>query len=154
MATIAPETDVKPSSMSTMIWPPTNLIPSSLGIFPVASGHRTACINLSRPNGWFDKFILFMIIANSLVMAMTDYSRIEGMNTEITKEEFRWDPDTTCPDCGTNATIAALEWVFNGAFIFECIVKIIAFGFYSKVHSHSYIRDSWNKLDFFVVLIR
>ena len=47
--------------------------------------------------------------------------------------------------------IAALEPVFNIVFMVECVCKIIAFGFING--RHAYIKDSWNKLDFFVVLI-
>jgi hypothetical protein len=33
----------------------------------------------------------------------------------------------------------------------ECVLKILAMGF--VLHPNSYLRDSWNRLDFFVVLI-
>ena len=38
-------------------------------------------------------------------------------------------------------------------FTIECIIKIIALGFRGKKKSSAYIRDPWNKLDFFVVII-
>jgi hypothetical protein len=39
----------------------------------------------------------------------------------------------------------------SGIFLIECIVKIIAMGCF--VHKKSYLRDAWNWLDFFVVLV-
>ena len=42
-----------------------------------------------------------------------------------------------------------LDFVFNYAFIFECILKTIALGF--TMDEGSYLRDSWNGLDFFIV---
>lgn len=34
---------------------------------------------MATPNNLFDQFILVCIIANSVIMAMSDYSNIEGM---------------------------------------------------------------------------
>ena len=43
-----------------------------------------------------------------------------------------------------------LDTVFNHCFNLECILKIIALGF--AMDEGSYLRDSWNKLDFFIVV--
>ena len=40
--------------------------------------------------------------------------------------------------------------IFTWAFTFECLVKIIALGF--TMDGGSYLRDSWNQLDFFIVI--
>lgn len=40
---------------------------------------------------------------------------------------------------------------FSIIFVLECIVKVIAMGF--VVHKNSYLRDSWNCLDFAIVII-
>ena len=40
--------------------------------------------------------------------------------------------------------------IFLVVFTIECIVKIIALGFF--LDNNSYLRDGWNWLDFFVVL--
>jgi len=42
-----------------------------------------------------------------------------------------------------------LDFIFNYLFILECVLKIIALGF--AMDEGSYMRDSWNKLDFFIV---
>lgn len=42
-----------------------------------------------------------------------------------------------------------LDFLFNYLFIMECVLKILALGF--AMDDGSYLRDSWNKLDFFIV---
>ena len=44
-----------------------------------------------------------------------------------------------------------LDKVFNYIFITECVMKIIALGF--TMDRGSYLKDSWNRLDFFIVMI-
>jgi len=41
------------------------------------------------------------------------------------------------------------DFIFNYLFILECVLKIIALGF--AMDEGSYMRDGWNKLDFFIV---
>ena len=43
-----------------------------------------------------------------------------------------------------------MDTVFNHCFNVECVLKIIALGF--AMDEGSYLRDSWNKLDFFIVV--
>ena len=87
-------------------------------------------------------------------MAMTDYSHVEGMRPDVSgySVDNRWEPDLNCDDCTINKFINSLEPVFNIVFMLECVCKIIAFGFVQG--KTGYLKDSWNKLDFFVVLIR
>ena len=40
---------------------------------------------------------------------------------------------------------------FSIIFIIECTVKVIAMGF--VFHKHSYLREPWNVLDFFIVCV-
>ena len=55
------------------------------------------------------------------------------------------------PDDAQIKVISAdLDLTFNSLFIFECVLKIIALGF--VMDEGSYLRDSWNKLDFFIVV--
>ena len=42
-----------------------------------------------------------------------------------------------------------LDFVFNYLFILEFVLKVIALGF--AMDEGSYLRDSWNRLDFFIV---
>ena len=79
--TIHPESDaeVKNANDNVMVWPPTDLMNKSLGIFTVDNPLRQWCLSIATPNNYFDQFILFCIVANSIVMAMTDYQYIQGM---------------------------------------------------------------------------
>lgn len=43
-----------------------------------------------------------------------------------------------------------LDYAFNYLFILEMILKFIALGF--AMDEGSYLRDSWNNLDFFIVV--
>lgn len=43
-----------------------------------------------------------------------------------------------------------LDLIFNSLFIIECALKIISFGFI--LEEKSYLRDTWNQMDFFIVL--
>jgi voltage-dependent calcium channel L type alpha-1D len=44
-----------------------------------------------------------------------------------------------------------LNIIFTAVFVLECLVKIIAMGF--VMHKTAYLRDTWNWLDFFIVLV-
>lgn len=44
---------------------------------------------------------------------------------------------------------AELDFIFNYLFIMEFVFKVLALGF--AMDEGSYLRDSWNKLDFFIV---
>lgn len=43
-----------------------------------------------------------------------------------------------------------LDTIFNCLFILECLCKIISYGFI--LDNHSYLRDIWNIMDFFIVV--
>ena len=43
-----------------------------------------------------------------------------------------------------------MDFAVNICFYIECVFKIIALGF--AMDEGSYLRDSWNKLDFFIVV--
>lgn len=85
---------------------------------------------------WFDQFILVVIVANSVLMCLTDFNeRIYGENY-FSKRNYELDK---------------VDLVFTVIFIFECLVKVIAKGF--LFHQNAYLRDAWNCLDFFVVMV-
>ena len=44
-----------------------------------------------------------------------------------------------------------IDFIFLNIYTFEMILKIIAMGFFMR--PHSYLRDSWNILDFTVVML-
>ena len=49
-----------------------------------------------------------------------------------------------------NRTLDIISDVLTSLFLLESIIKIIAMGF--VVHHLSYLRDSWNLVDFIIVL--
>lgn len=46
---------------------------------------------------------------------------------------------------------STIDFVFLIIYTFEMTLKIVAMGFFMR--EHSYLRDSWNMLDFTVVLL-
>jgi len=92
---------------------------------------RKICLEIYA-NPWFDRTSMAFIGANCVTLAMFN----------------PLDPDCLTKVC-QDLDIAGL--LFSAFFFFEMCVKIIAMGFYDG--EAAYIRDSWNKLDFFVVMI-
>jgi hypothetical protein len=116
---------------------------------------RQWCLKTIAPNTWFDKFILFLIIFNSITMGMTDYAVVEAeTNTPAGggKTGFKIGSDfTTEVESGSNTFVEALELPFLILFTIEMITKIIALGF--RGSPNTYIKDGWNKLDLLVVVV-
>lgn len=84
---------------------------------------------------WFDIFITFCIVINSFLLASTDYEK--RLKPDY---ESNWTPIQQ-----------KIDLVFSGIFIAECVIKVIAMGFVG--HKKSYLRNAWNCLDFFIVMI-
>ncbi|CAK9057471.1 unnamed protein product [Durusdinium trenchii] len=101
----------------------------SLYIFPLKSCFRRHVIELVT---WFffDKFILFLILFNSLCLASYDHRSPDSGFNWVSDNVF--DPILTC------------------FFTLEFVLKVIAFGF--VLDETSYLRDAWNWLDFVVVV--
>ena len=86
---------------------------------------------------WFDYFILSLIIANSVILGLTDYSSLTP-DGELSNSSWR------------NYLVDASEPVFTGLFTLEAVLKIIGMGFFFE--KKTYLRDGWNVLDFIVVV--
>ena len=71
------------------------------------------------------------------MLAMTDYSDRLYPNGEYTPPR--------------NILLDKVDNIFTAIFIAECALKIMAYGFVLK--KNSYLRDAWNWLDFFVVIV-
>ena len=69
----------------------------------------------------FDKFILVIILLNSVCMAVTNHRN---------------------PDAPINGYINVLEYIFLAIFIVECVLKIIAYGFFVGKTSLHYLERS------------
>lgn len=80
----------------------------------------------------FDNFIVLMIFVNSILMAVYEYDDRNNLGP-------------------TNRFLEKAGHIFNITFIIECVIKIVAMGFIH--HKNSYLRDTWNWLDFAVVMV-
>ena len=82
-------------------------------------------------NGPFNSFVLAIIVANCITLAM----------------------DSQEPGFGSTTTGTAIhimnDYIFTAIFLFEMCAKIFAMGFVGS--EGTYIRDGWNVLDFIVV---
>lgn len=104
---------------------------NSCYIFHGESWFRRMVVKLSC---WpmFDNFIILLILLNSVMLALYDYTDRDSETT--------W-----------NKTIDNIGNIFTYIFIGEAVIKIIAMGFF--MHRNAYLRDYWNWLDFIVVCI-
>jgi hypothetical protein len=86
---------------------------------------------------YFDGFVTCVIVANSIQLAFRDdMKRLEG-------DAYQSD---------TQDIVDMVGMCFSIFFMAECILKILAMGFF--LHKTSYIRgDRWNWLDFFIVIV-
>jgi hypothetical protein len=83
-------------------------------------------------NSYFEVMVMVAILVSSVLLAY------EG-------------PDGNIPD-GTDAKefLSYIDTTFYGIFMFEFVVKLVAFGFYFT--PNAYLMDGWNRLDFVVVV--
>jgi len=96
---------------------------------------------VDSPDSYFNSITLSMIVLNSLVLACTDYSNVDE----------NYQPSSNGSTRNTLAEISEIFFIF--VFLIECIFKIVAYGFISG--KKSYLRrDSWNRIDFLVVVAR
>lgn len=86
---------------------------------------------------WFDRFITLTILANSMLLAATDY---EG--------RFFPEGEYVSP---REKPMRNVDLIFSAIFFAECVSKVLAMGFW--INKNAYLRDVWNWLDFFVVII-
>ncbi|XP_037051066.1 muscle calcium channel subunit alpha-1 isoform X2 [Bradysia coprophila] len=92
---------------------------------------RKLCITVTE---WkpYEYLILLTIFANCIALAV-------------------FTPYPFTDSNATNAALESVEYVFLVIFTTECVMKIIALGF--MMHPGSYLRNGWNLLDFFIVVI-
>lgn len=93
----------------------------------VTNPFRNKIIKLVAINPWFDRIVLVVIVVNCLFLALDKEVDIVTDNIE------------------------QIDIVFLILYTIEMILKIIAMGFITR--NHSYLRDSWNILDFIVVML-
>ena len=81
---------------------------------------------------YFDNVILVLIIISSILLALDN--PLNDPNGEMSK------------------ALQILDIVMTVLFTMECGIKIIVMGFIANGR-RSYLRDGWNRLDFFIVLV-
>lgn len=115
----------------------------SLYIFDEGSRVRQACVHtVAHP--WFDRLVLLLILLNSIVLALVDWRVI--------------DEDPSSDDVGEpladgswrNTLLYETEIFFTVLFALEFVLKVVAQGF--VLGRGAYLRDSWNIIDFLVVV--
>jgi len=99
----------------------------SLCCLSVTNPFRNKIIQIVSVSPWFDRFILSVILFNCCILAL---------DKEV--------------DAITN-NIVTIDFIFLIVYSCEMTMKIIAMGFFMR--AHSYLRDSWNIMDFTVVVL-
>ncbi|XP_053203092.1 muscle calcium channel subunit alpha-1-like isoform X2 [Panonychus citri] len=105
--------------------------PRSLYLFTLDNCLRKFCISVVE---WkpFEWLILITICLNCVAL---------GAQTPFPAHDTN----------STNQLLEKIEYFFLALFTVECVLKIIAFGFF--FHPEAYLRSYWNLLDFIIVVI-
>ena len=103
----------------------------SLKLFDYKSRFRKNVVWLTEAE-WFDSIVIVMIIVGSICMALYDFS----------------DPNSQTDH---NKRLDLIQLVIQCCFTAEASLKIIAMGVWE--HKNAYLKDSWNVMDFIVVLM-
>ena len=89
-------------------------------------------VHFVQKHKWFENFIMLLIALSSAKLALESYI-------------------VDLPSDDRLVVISnELDFIFNYLFIVEFVLKVIALGF--AMDEGSYMRDSWNRLDFFIVV--
>lgn len=116
---------------------------TSLYVFGEENRVRQACVKaVAHP--WFDRLILLLILLNSIVLALVDWSVI---NEDPTSENVG---EPIAEGSWRNTLLYETEIIFTVLFTLEFVLKVIAQGF--VLGRGAYLRDSWNIIDFLVVV--
>lgn len=105
-----------------------NYSDKSLFIFSRTNRFRVFLFRLAE-NQYFDFFIIFIIIFNSIVLAF-------ALSLDLITTGFDF--------------MDVIEYIFVVIYTLESLIKIIAYGFFRG--EKSFLKDTWNKLDFLVMI--
>lgn len=115
---------------------------TSLFLFDEKSRVRRACVR-TVTNPWFDRLVLLLILLNSVVLALVDWSLVDedpsstNVGEPVAKGSWR------------NTLLYETEPFFTALFALEFALKVVAQGF--VLGRGAYLRDAWNIIDFVVV---
>lgn len=82
-------------------------------------------------HAWFERVILLMIVASSVKLGVDTYQIDFSEDSLFVKIS------------------GVFDQIFTWVFIIECMLKIVSMGFI--MDEGSYLRDTWNQLDGFIV---
>lgn len=114
---------------------PFKMTGTSLFVLPETSSFRSAMFKLIK-HPRFDQFILFLIAISSVLLAIDE---------PYLKTDCDW-VNSSFVD-----TLKVLDLIIVILFVLECVCKVVALGF--VLGKDSYLRNGWNCLDFFLVLL-
>lgn len=101
---------------------------------------------------YFDRVIILAIVINSVILGLSDFSVVDN-ELNPTSNGVAYVNGTMVPATSlANLIVEKSEIPFTTLFTAECGIKIVAMGFAGR--EGSYLRDSWNMLDFVVVISR
>jgi voltage-dependent calcium channel L type alpha-1D len=111
--------------------PPPDRAPRAIFCFGLKNPLRKKCLEIVE---WkpFEFLILLTIMGNCVALAVYTPFPAEDTNE-------------------MNLILEKVEYIFLVIFTSECIMKIIAYGFWQ--HPTAYLRSAWNLLDFTIVMI-
>ncbi len=101
---------------------------NSLYVFHKKNKFRILCYKIYK-NKIFDNFIMVLIALSSLKLALNSYLPNNGSTIDVLSEN--------------------IDIFVNVCFLCEMLIKIISLGY--VMDNGSYLRDSWNQLDGFIV---
>ena len=106
-------------------------VPIALKYFNQETKPRIWCLQMIT-SPWFERISMFIIIVNCITLGM-------------------YQPCTDNHKCTSTRCyiLEYLDHLIHIFFMFEMFVKIMAMGFYGK---DTYLAETWNRLDFFIVI--
>ncbi|KAE9244476.1 hypothetical protein PF004_g5659 [Phytophthora fragariae] len=105
---------------------------------------RRRCIRVVS-HVYFDRFITFCIVLNSVVLATTDFSVVDSKLKPVSRGKKFQNGELVDAYSFANHVSETLEFILTGIFTSECVLKIVALGVKGK---GSYWSESWNVIDF------
>lgn len=112
---------------------------------------RRLCI-LVASHRYFDRVIVTAILVNSGILGLSDFTVVDKDLNPASTGLLYQNGAMVSAYSFRNRILELSELPFTTIFATECVIKIIAMGFISD--KGSYLRDSWNQMDFVVVISR
>uniref|UniRef100_A0A673AM94 Ion transport domain-containing protein n=1 Tax=Sphaeramia orbicularis TaxID=375764 RepID=A0A673AM94_9TELE len=119
------------SDLSTLVVPFPELAPVVFFCLKQTTCPRNWCIRMVSANTWFERISIMVILLNCVTLGM--YQPCENI-------------DCTSDRCQILQAFDAFIYIF---FALEMVIKMVALGIFGR---RCYLGDTWNRLDFFIVM--